>query len=216
MSSSKLQLVHQFLPASEAGAPTLLLLHGTGGSEFDLLDLGRAMYPHAARLSPRGAVVENGMARFFRRIAEGVFDLDDLRRRSAELAEFIAAAAERYHFDSGRVIAIGYSNGANIAASLLLLHPGALSGAVLFHAMVPLVPEELPKLEGVPAFLGAGRRDRIIPPQQTEELAKLFERAGAEVTLHWEEGGHILTRGEVGAATVWLRAATELRDGAAT
>src|SRR5215207_5564250 len=146
METAKLAFVHQFVPAQADGAPTLLLLHGTGGNEHDLLDLGRALYPRAALLSPRGQVRENGMPRFFRRLAEGVFDLDDLRRRTADLAAFIAAASAAYGFDPRRVIAVGYSNGANIAASLLLLYPAALAGAVLFHAMVPLVPEELPSL----------------------------------------------------------------------
>lgn len=207
-----LQLIHQFEPAQREGAPTLLLLHGTGGNEFDLLDLGQAIYPGAARLSPRGAVLENGMARFFRRIAEGVFDLDDLRKRSEELAGFVAQASKSYRFDPHRVIALGYSNGANIAASLLLLHPGVLSAAVLFHAMVPIVPEELPTLEGTPVFIGAGRRDTMIPPSQAEALSKLLEKAGAEVTLHWEEGGHALNRGEVDAAMAWLRQVDAIAD----
>jgi predicted esterase len=205
MKPSTLPFVHQFLPAQADGAPTLLLLHGTGGNEHDLLDLGRALAPQAALLSPRGQVLENGMPRFFRRLAEGVFDLDDLRQRTHDLADFVAAAGAAYGFDPGHVIAVGYSNGANIAANLLLLHPGLLAGAVLFHAMVPSVPEELPDLSGVPVFIGAGQRDTMIPPQQTERLALLLKQSGADVTLHWVPGGHTISRAEVSAAQEWLQ-----------
>ena len=197
--------VHQFIPGQADDAPTLLLLHGTGGDEHDLLDLGRALYPQAALLSPRGQVLENGMPRFFRRLAEGVFDLDDLRRRTHDLAAFVAEASATYRFDPQRVIAVGYSNGANIAASLLLLRPEVLAGAVLFHAMVPIVPAELPDLRGVPVFMGAGQFDTLIPPQQTEQLARLLQQAGAEVDLHWEPGSHALNQAEVRAAAAWLR-----------
>src|SRR6266540_6767433 len=205
METSKLAFVHQFIPAQVAGAPTLLLLHGTGGNEHDLLDLGRRLYPQAALLSPRGQVLENGMPRFFRRLAEGVFDLDDLRQRTHDLAVFVAAASAAYRFDPQRVIAVGYSNGANIAASLLLLHPEVLAGAVLFHAMVPLVPAPLPDLRGVPVFMGAGRSDSMIAPQQTERLAQLLQQAGAGVDLHWEPGSHALNQAAVRAATKWLQ-----------
>lgn len=200
-----LSFTHVFEPPRVAGAPTLLLLHGTGGNEHDLLELGRTLAPGAALLSPRGQVLEHGMPRFFRRLAEGVFDLEDLRRRTNELADFVGAAAAHYGFDPRRVIAVGYSNGANIAASTLLLRPETLAGAVLFHAMVPLVPEPLPRLAGVPVFLAAGRTDRLIPAPQSEALAALLREAGAALTLHWEPGGHSLSQAEVGAATGWLR-----------
>ena len=163
-SPNPLGFVHRFLPAEAPGLPTLLLLHGTGGDENDLLDLGRALVPGAALLSPRGKVLENGLARFFRRLAEGVFDLEDLRYRTGELADFAAAACQAYGLDAARLTAAGYSNGANIAASLLLLRPGTLQSAVLFHAMVPLVPENLPDLRGKGVFLAAGKADRLIPP----------------------------------------------------
>lgn len=205
MHPSLLGFQHMFEPARTDDAPTLLLLHGTGGNEHDLLGLGRALYPGAALLSPRGQVLEHGMPRFFRRLAEGVFDLDDLRRRTHELADFVAAAAAHYDRDPGQMIAVGYSNGANIAASTLLLRPGVLTGAVLFHAMVPLVPDTLPDLGGVPVFIGAGRTDPLIPAGQTEQLAAMLREAGAEVTLHWEPGGHTLSPAEVRAATIWLR-----------
>jgi predicted esterase/catechol 2,3-dioxygenase-like lactoylglutathione lyase family enzyme len=206
MELSKLSFVHQFVPAQADDAPTLLLLHGTGGNEHDLLDLGRSLFPRAALLSPRGQVLENGMPRFFRRLAEGVFDVDDLRRRTHDLAAFVAEASQAYHFDPRRVIAVGYSNGANIAASLLLLRPEVLAGAVLFHAMLPLVPEQLPDLRGVPVFMGAGRVDPLIAPPQTERLAQLLREAGADVDLRWQPGGHTLSQAEAAAATTWLGA----------
>ena len=197
-----LVFTHRFVSGSDP--TTLLLLHGTGGNEDDLLPLGRELAPNAALLSPRGRVLERGMPRFFRRLAEGVFDQQDLALRTDELAGFVAAAASQYKFDAGRVIAVGYSNGANIAASLLLLHPEVLAGAVLFHAMVPLVPEQLPDLRGVPVFMGAGRSDTMIAPQQTERLAQLLQQAGADVDLHWEPGSHALNLAEVRAAADWL------------
>jgi glyoxalase family protein len=202
-----LGFAHVYEPAQADGAPTLLLLHGTGGNEHDLLDLGRTLFPGAALLSPRGRVLEQGMPRFFRRLAEGVFDLDDLRNRTHELADFVAAAAAHYGFDPRRVVAAGYSNGANIAASLLLLRPETLAGAALFHAMVPLEPEAPPAIAGVPVFLGAGRADPLVPVVQTERLAALLRAAGARLTIHWEPGGHGLNPAEIRAATAWLRAA---------
>ncbi len=206
METPDLGFTHRFVPApGGSAAPTLLLLHGTGGDEGDLLGLGRVLDPSAALLSPRGKVLENGMPRFFRRLAEGVFDEDDLVRRTAELAAFVARAADTYSFDRGRVIAVGYSNGANIAACMLLLHPGALAGAVLFHAMTPLVLETTPDLSGTPVFLGAGRSDPLIPPRGTEDLAARLRAAGAEVRLSWQPGGHALTQTEVEAARVWFR-----------
>jgi len=196
---------HRYVPAIDANAPTLLLLHGTGGDETDLLELGRAMHPGAALLSPRGRVLENGMPRFFRRLSEGVFDLDDLRVRAAELSDFLVAASGTYGFNPKGAIAVGYSNGANIAASLLLLHPGVLAAAVLYHAMIPLTPQTLPDLSRVPVFIGAGRGDSMIRPAQTEALEKLLRQAGAQVTMHWEQSGHGLNREEVQHATEWLQ-----------
>ena len=197
--------IHRFEPSEGAGATrTLLLLHGTGGSEGDLLPLGRHLLPGAALLSPRGQVLEQGMPRFFRRLAEGVFDQEDLRRRTHELADFVASAAGAYGFDPAQVVAVGYSNGANIAASMLLLRPSALAGAALFHAMVPFVPETFPDLSGKRVFLGAGRRDPLVPVEQTEGLAAILRRAEAAVTLHWETGGHSLNGGEIEAACGWL------------
>ena len=210
MTTPHLGFVHRYVPARRADAPTLLLLHGTGGDETDLLPLGEVLAPEAALLSPRGQVREHGMPRFFRRLAQGVFDLDDLRFRTRELAGFVVAAAAAYGFDPRRVIAVGYSNGANIAASLLLTHPGVLSGAVLFHAQVPLEPQEAPTLSGVPVFLTAGRADPIVRPSETERLAALLREAGADVTLRWQPNGHTLSPREVDEARCWL--ATWMRE----
>lgn len=199
--------VHRFVPAaSPEQAPTLLLLHGTGGDEQDLLALGGMLLPEANLLSPRGKVLENGMPRFFRRLAEGVFDQEDLQQRTGELGDFLSEAAVKYGFDPKRVIALGYSNGANIASSLLLRDPERLAGAVLFQPMVPFVPEDLPDLTGKPIFIGAGRNDPMVPIANTTELMKLFQRAGAEVALTWHLSGHTLNPVEILAAQRWLRA----------
>src|SRR5918999_5387259 len=171
MSAGDLGFAHRFFPG-ESGA-TLLVLHGTGGSEDDLVPLGRGLAPGAAILSPRGKVSEYGAARFFRRLAEGVFDHEDLVFRTHELADFVEAAAEEYGFDLSRLVATGYSNGANIAASLMLLRPGLLRAAVLFRAMVPFEPEETPELSGMPVFMASGRRDRMISPESSGRLAEI-------------------------------------------
>ena len=206
--------IHRFIPAKEADSPlALLLLHGTGGDETDLLELGRQLAPGAALLSPRGKVLENGLPRYFRRLAEGVFDLEDLRVRTHELADFVGTAAQRYRLASDRIIAVGFSNGANIAASVLLLRPQVLAGAVLFRPMVSLVPEPMPNLHGKPVLLAAGRRDPIVNPDETERLRRLLAQAGADVSLHWETAGHELTAGDIEAARAWLQErATSRRD----
>ena len=208
VSGDALGFIHRYIPpAAEgelAGSTTLLLLHGTGGDEEDLLPLGRALLPGAGLLSPRGKVLERGAPRFFRRLAEGVFDQEDLARRTDELAAFIEAAAKTYDLDRAGLVAVGFSNGANIAASLLLRRPGLLRGAVLLSPMVPFEPESPPDLRGTSVFIGAGRNDPIAPAAQAERLADMFRRAGADVSLHWEPGGHALTDGEVSAAAEWL------------
>jgi len=206
MSDHDLGFVHVFEPATQPGAPTLLLLHGTGGNEHDLIPLGRLIDPTAALLSPRGKVLERGMPRFFRRLSEGVFDEEDLKLRTAELAGFVAAAATRFGFDPGSIIAVGFSNGANIAASLLLLAPGLLAGAVLFRAMVPLVPNPLPSLAGTSVLLSNGRLDTLIQPAETDRLAALLRSAGVDLTLVWQPGGHQLAQGDVDGAREWLAA----------
>ncbi len=194
--------VHRFLPGESRA--TLLLLHGTGGDESDLVPLGRELAPGAAILSPRGKVSEYGAARFFRRLAEGVFDHEDLVFRTHELAGFIQATSEEYDLDLSKLVAVGYSNGANIAASLMLLHPGLLRAAVLFRAMVPFEPEAVPDLSRMPIFLAAGRMDQMIPPENTERLAEILRAAGADLHLRWRNTGHALTYEEVAEAKEWL------------
>ena len=206
MSDSSLGFIHRFRPGTRAGAPPLLLLHGTGGNEDDLLSLGETLAPGAPLLSPRGKVLENGMPRFFRRLAEGVFDLEDLRFRAQELAGFVAEAGKVYDWGDTPPIAVGYSNGANIAGALLLLHPGSLSGALLLRPMVPLVPEPLPRLDGVPVLIAAGRNDPIIPASQPRALADLLGSAGADVTLHGSNAGHGLTREDLEIGERWMNA----------
>jgi phospholipase/carboxylesterase len=205
-SSSELGFIHQFIPAStRPDQVTLLLLHGTGGNEQDLIPLGRELYPRAAILSPRGKVLESGMPRFFRRLAEGVFDIEDLKFRTHELADFVRKASKEYKFDLRYIISIGYSNGANIASSLLLIHPEIITSAVLFRAMVPFIPEKVPNLTGKNIFIGAGQYDPIVPRKQTETLFGFFEKSGANVVLHFEENsGHELGYDEISAAKVWL------------
>ncbi len=196
--------VHRFIPTEEDDSPTLLLLHGTGGDENDLLPLGRRIDERAALLSPRGKVLENGAPRFFRRHAEGVFDQEDLINRTHELAEFIEEATSQYDLDLGRIFAVGFSNGANIAASLLLLHPGLLAGAILLRPMVPFEPENPPDLSETSVYLAAGRSDSIVPAENTEQLAQLLREASAEVQLDWQPRGHDLGDAEIEAARRWL------------
>ena len=181
-----------------------MLLHGTGGNERDLIPLGRELDPNAALLSPRGKVLENGMPRFFRRLAEGVFDLEDLKYRTNELADFVTAAAQHYGFASDQLVAVGYSNGANIAASMLLLRPEIMHRAILFRAMVPLIPDTLPDLSSVRVWIGAGDQDPIVPPSETQRLVELLRRAGADVTIRFFKAGHGLTNDDVEAARHWL------------
>ncbi|HXT14702.1 MAG TPA: alpha/beta hydrolase [Gemmatimonadaceae bacterium] len=200
-----LSLTHQYVrPVDPSSHTTLLLLHGTGGDEHDLLPLGRALLPGAGMLSPRGKVLENGMPRFFRRLAEGVFDQEDLAVRTDELAEFVDQAADAYAFDRARVIAAGFSNGANIAASMLLRKGAVLRGAALFSPMVPFEPTAPVSLASTRVFIGAGRRDPIVPLPQVERLRELLVQSGADVTLHWQDGGHTITNDELAAAQQWI------------
>ncbi len=193
---------HRYLPGPSGR--TLLLLHGTGGDEDSLLPLGRALDPDAGVLAPRGRVLEGRMPRYFRRLAEGVFDLEDLHRRTGELAGFIRAAAREYGFAPERLTAVGFSNGANIAASLLLSDPTVLPAAILLRAMVPFEPATVPRLAGHRIWIGAGRTDPIVSPEHGERLATLFRSGGAEVVLDWREAGHNLVPEEVAAAAQWL------------
>ena len=199
-----LGFVHRFVPSPSGSPLTLLLLHGTGGSESDLLHLGRELSPGAALLSPRGRVLENGMSRFFRRLAEGVFDIEDLTSQTHALARFVADASKTYGFKPDRVVAVGYSNGANIAGSTLILHPEALAGAILIRPMVPFMPETLPNLSRKPILILAGSRDAIVPKEETDKLEKLLKKAGADVTLQWAYATHAISGDEVAAAKAWV------------
>jgi predicted esterase len=199
-----LGFVHIFVPAEKPDSPTLLLLHGTGGDERDLLGLGRELWPGAALLGVRGKVLENGMPRFFRRFAEGVFDVDDLKARTNELAAFIDLAAEHYGFSKRHLVAVGYSNGANIAASLIFLHPHYLAAGVLFRAQVPFTPDLVRNFSELSVFLAGGTRDTIVPHDQTEQLAAILETGQADVSLFWHRGGHELGNDDIAAAKTWL------------
>ncbi|QYR23150.1 alpha/beta hydrolase [Paenibacillus sp. sptzw28] len=195
---------HIFEKGSAPEAPTLVLFHGTGGTERYLLPLAKRISPSSSVLSVRGNVLENGMPRFFRRLAEGVFDEEDLIFRTTEVNEFLDQAAEQYGFDRGNLVAVGYSNGANIAGSLLFHYKNSLKGAVLHHPMVPRRGIQLPELSGTPIFIGAGTNDPICSPRETEELQELLSGAGASVTVHWENFGHQLTGAEADAAAEWF------------
>ncbi len=208
VSGDALGFVHRYMPpaatAERAGATTLLLLHGTGGDEDNLIGLGRTLLPGAALLSPRGKVNEGGALRFFRRIREGVFDLEDLARRTDELASFIDGAVASYSLNRDGIVAVGFSNGANIAASLLLRRPGAVARAILLNPMVPFEPETLPDLSGTSVFIGAGRTDSMVPAALTERLAELLRQSGAAVAVHWDPGGHTIAPATFKAAQQWI------------
>jgi phospholipase/carboxylesterase len=201
-----MNFIHQFIPAmGNDSERVLLLLHGTGGNENDMVPLGRDLDPAAALLSLRGNVLENGMPRFFRRLAEGVFDEEDVVRRANELADFIPEAAAKYEFDPKCLTAVGYSNGANIAAAVLLLRPAVITSAVLFRAMVPLTPANEPDLAGTRLLICSGTDDLIIPLENAERLAAMLRGAGADVTLRIEKASHQLVFAEIEAAKKWLR-----------
>ena len=183
---------------------TFLLLHGTGGNEDDLIPFGQMLSSSASLLSPRGKVMENGMPRFFKRLAEGVFDMEDLKIRTKELADFVKDASKVYSFDLNRTIAVGFSNGANIAASLLLSYPETIKGAILFRAMVPFIPDILPELSGKKVLLSAGTFDPIVSKSQIEGLLKILQKSGADANLKWQQSGHNLTQSDISNAKEWL------------
>ncbi|MFG1320133.1 alpha/beta hydrolase [Xanthobacter autotrophicus] len=193
-----LAFTHRFEPATTAGAPPLLLLHGTGGDETDLLPLGRMIAPGAALLSPRGQVSEGGMPRFFRRLAEGVFDEADVVRRARDLADFIAAARAVYGLAAP--VAVGFSNGANIAAAMMLLRPEALAGAVLLRAMVPLSNPPAADLPATPVLLLSGAMDPIVPAENAARLKALLSAHGAQVEHRTLPASHGLTSADLTAA----------------
>ncbi len=200
------EFIHRFVPGAMASAPTILALHGTGGDEHDLVPLARMVDGDSAILSLRGRVLEHGRFRFFRRLSERVFDQDDLRDQTRALAAFVNDAAARYHFDRSRVVALGYSNGANIAASLLLTERDVLAGAILLRPMVPLDPVRTPVVPELPILISAGRADPIVPAAEPERLAALFREGGAAVSLLWQDTGHALSPIELEqVAEWWLR-----------
>ena len=195
--------IHRFEPGDESGATPLLLLHGTGGNEYDLLPFGRAIAPGAPLLSPRGKVLENGLPRFFRRLAEGVFDLEDLRGRTIELADFTVNACQTYGLKPP--IALGYSNGANIAAAMLQLRPEILSGGILYRAMVPIDEPVQGRLDAKPILIVSGKHDMIVPLANAQRLATILKDAGANLDHQFLPAGHALTEQDIDAAKRWFR-----------
>ena len=213
MKDTDLDFIHRFIPPdsnAKESELTLLLLHGTGGNEDDLIPLGKELAPNASILSVRGKVLENGMPRFFRRLEEGVFDIEDLKIRTDELAEFIVKSSSAYMFDSESVIAVGYSNGANIAASLLLRRPEILAGAILFRAMVPFIPTVMPDLSKKSIILLEGLYDPIVSKAEAESLLKILTKTQSSVTLKWQNSGHNLTQEDIVAAKNWLESNSSL------
>ena len=200
--SNNLSFIHRFEPGTRPDGPPLLLLHGTGGDESDLLPLGKSISPGSPLLSPRGKVLEGGMPRFFRRLAEGVFDEDDLRRRANDLAAFVEEA--RKHYGIAAPIALGYSNGANIAAAMLLLRPNSLAGAILLRAMVPLKEASKANLAGKPILILSGQFDPIIPSSNSSRLAAMLADDGARVQQNTLPVGHGLTQADVDLARRWI------------
>ena len=206
-SAADLELIHRFTTGEGNNASTtLLMLHGTGGDENDLVPLGASLLPGAAILSPRGAVTERGAPRFFKRLAEGVFDLEDLALRTQQLIRFVNGAIEKYELDKSRIIAVGFSNGANIAASVMLTGPAVFSHAILFRAMVPFEPKQPAKLGGMPVLLSSGEWDPIATPAQARRLQSLLTAAGAVTSINFFNAGHELTRDDVLDAAHWIAA----------
>jgi phospholipase/carboxylesterase len=200
-----LGFIHRFVPARHpASGETLIVLHGTGGDENDLVGIGQTIAPGAAILSPRGKVIENGAQRFFKRLAEGVFDPEEVRSRAEELARFIRAAIPKYGLDPSRIFALGYSNGANIASTVMFIEPRLLQGAILFRPMLVFEPEEPGDLNGSSVLISAGRVDPIVPVSSVEQLVELFQSSHADVTLKWQPAGHNLVPSEVREAADWL------------
>jgi phospholipase/carboxylesterase len=200
-----LGFIHRLIPATDPeSGDTLLVLHGTGGDENDLIGIGKAVAPGATILSPRGNVLENGAPRFFKRLGEGVFDPIEVRARGEELARFVRAAISKYSLDPDRIFALGYSNGANIASTLMFIDPGLLRGSILFRPMLVFEPDGRPDLIGRDVFMSAGRMDPIVPAESVERLAELFRNFGADVTPKWQLVGHNLVPGEVREAAEWL------------
>ncbi len=197
---------HLYQPATAPDLPTILALHGTGGNERDLLGLVHAIAPGCGVLSLRGNVSERGMPRFFRRFAEGVFDLEDVQVRAGQIAIFVTAAATHYGFAANNIYALGYSNGANIAIATLLLHPQTMRGGILLRAMATYVPPVLPNLAGKGLFLSNGEHDPLMTPEQSKALYSLLQNAGASITMAWQPAQHGLIQSDVEMAAGWFNA----------
>jgi predicted esterase len=203
--SEDLSFVHRYVPSDDHGSrDTLVVLHGTGGDENDLIGLGQAIAPGAAILSPRGKVLENGAPRFFSRLAEGVFDPKEVRSRAEDLAGFIRAAFAKYELDPRRVFSFGYSNGANVASTVMFLEPDLFKAAVLFRPMLVFEPDGTPDLSNAGVLISAGKNDPIVPTTSVDRLAELLRSAHADVTLKWQLAGHNLAPSEVREAADWL------------
>jgi predicted esterase len=200
-----LGFIHKFVPASDPQSrETLVVLHGTGGDENDLVSIGQAIAPGAAILSPRGNVLENGAPRFFKRLGEGVFDPKEVRSRAEELARFVRAATVTYRLDSARIFALGYSNGANVASTVMLVEPGVFVGAILLRPMLVYEPTEKKDLSGSAVLIAAGRMDPIVPVESVERLVELLQSSHAEVAVKWQLAGHNLLPSEVREASDWF------------
>lgn len=199
-----LGFIHRFIPGQESTAETIIVLHGTGGDENSLVGIAQAVAPGSAIISPRGNVMEHGAPRFFKRLAEGVFDPAEVRSRGQELARFIRAAIINYNLDPGRVFALGYSNGANAASTVMLVDPGVLQGGILLRPMLVYQPPAVPDLSGTGVLISAGRMDPIVPTDSVEKLRDVLEGAGAAVTLNWQLVGHNLVPSEMREASEWL------------
>ena len=193
-----------FVPSDNNSDLTLILLHGTGGDEHDLIDIGKKIDPHANLISPRGNVLEGQYNRFFERFSDGVFNEADIKKRSMDLAHFIEAAKEKHDLKNTNIVAVGFSNGANMAASILLLYPQVLNGAILLRAMLPIKPSEKPNLNNKPILLLSGINDRMMAESKVKELAELFKAGGAKLTHEWQNTGHNLTSQDVEISTKWL------------
>ena len=205
MSNNSLGFVHRFAPSPNGSSLTLLALHGTGGDENDLLPISRKLDASASILSPRGNVFENGMPRFFRRISEGVFDLKDLEFRTSELADFVSSSMREYRLNIDRVVAVGYSNGANIAANILFQRPKVFAGAILLRPMLPMEPRLLPDLSSKPVFISEGISDNIVPKHSTARLVELLKESGAHVNVASQVAGHGLVPRDIKDAKEWLK-----------
>lgn len=203
--SGQLNHIHRFIPSKDRlNDKTLILLHGTAGNEESLLPISEFILPNSSVLSPRGQVLENGMPRFFKRLSEGVFDQADLRLRTRELADFIKDAINIYNLKSNDIIAAGYSNGANIASSVIFTCPELISKAVLYHPMIPFIPESAPDIKHLSVLITAGTNDPIVSREETVNLQNLYREYGAEVEIFWHDMGHKLTREELDKTKTFL------------